>query len=108
MSAIPASKCLALITAVVKQAFADHVKCLQTARRNLRKARVEKGLPAPVDSEVLAHALNQEPAQWILSKDITPWSFRWCCSHLDLDPDAILRHMNRASFVLRVDGFGEA
>lgn len=103
MSVIPPEICRALISAVVRQALTDHAKCLRKARRELTDMRMKSRLPAPVDVEVLGYAMMQEPARWIMSDDITPWSFLWCCDHVELNPKSIRREMNRASFTLRVN-----
>lgn len=100
-----AARCRALLFSVVKQALVDHRANLKGARRELAKLRKKKGLPTPTDSESLAHAMQQEAAQWLLSDDTARMTFRWCCDHTGIDPLWVRARMNRAELGFSLDHY---
>lgn len=40
--------------------------------------------------------LQREAEGWIEDRSISPWSYRWVCCHLDLDPEILRRELWRA------------
>lgn len=63
-----------LVAAVVLQAIEDHFE-------NIRQFGMKS-------------AQNAEARNWIMSDSIQPFSFLWCCSHLDLQPKKLRETLN--------------
>ena len=43
-----------------------------------------------------AQRLVKEDLEWVNSDQIAPFSFRFCCEHLDMDPEALRAGIHRA------------
>ncbi len=89
-----ADKCRALLFSVVRQALIDHRAAIRASQHELPEYRRSKKLPHPTRSEILAHALQKEPALWIRSAERGEMSFEWCCEQVGIDPDWIRLRMN--------------
>ena len=100
-----AARCRVLLFSVVKQALIDHRVNLKSARKELTKIRKKKKESRPTDSEALAHAMQQDAAQWLLSDDTARVTFRWCCDHTGIDPLWVRARMNRAELGFSLDHY---
>lgn len=94
-----ANRCRSLVYSVIRQAILDHRESLRKSRWEVAEIRREKKLPAATPSEILAHAMNKEPARWIRSNGTAEMSFLWCCDQLGIDPEWVRVRMNRREFL---------
>jgi hypothetical protein len=75
------------------------LKCLQKSGGKAKKRPYQKPkykiTRVRTWGEAAIKAMDEEPAQWLLSDNQEPFSFLWCCSILDINPDFILVKMNK-------------
>jgi len=49
-----------------------------------------------------AQRLVKEDLEWVNSDQMAPFSFRFCCEHLDMDPEALRAGIHRALIQIRL------
>jgi hypothetical protein len=54
-----------------------------------------------------ATRLVEQELEWVDSDERTPFSFRFCCEHLDMEPEALRAGIHRTLDRLRAGGKGE-